>query len=78
MEQIRTLRETKGMTQTALARRLGVHPSAVCVMEQPGRYPDCARLPMIADALECSIDALFGRGAPIHSLSSERNDYHAD
>ena len=33
-------------------------------MESPGRFPEASKLPTIADALECSIDALFGREDP--------------
>lgn len=63
MEQIRVLREAKGISQTELAKRLGVLPCAVSIMEKPGRFPDVSRLPTIAEALECSIDELFGREA---------------
>lgn len=77
MEQIKTLREAAGLTQTALAGRLGIKPAAVSQFEMPGRYPDCARLPMIADALGCSIDALFGRSVPITILSTEEEESHA-
>ncbi len=61
MEMIRHLREAAGITQRGLARELGVNPSAITVMERPGCYPKADRLPAIADALKCSIDALFGR-----------------
>ena len=91
MEQIRTIREAAGMTQTALAKQLGVKPAAVSFMEMPGRFPDVSRLPAIADALGCSIDALFGRTPqsplataplageprlPEHSLSHEEAERH--
>ena len=66
MEQIRVLREAAGLSQTELAGRLGVKPCAVSLMEKPGRFPDVSRLPLIADALDCSIDALFGREAAEH------------
>lgn len=74
MEQIKTLRERAGMTQTALADKLGVHRSAVSVMEMPGRYPDVSRLPSIADALGCSIDALFGRTVPAIIVTNNGGD----
>lgn len=63
MEQIRVLREAAGLSQTELARRIGVKPCAVSIMEQPGKFPDVSRLPAIADALGCTTDALFGREA---------------
>lgn len=63
MEGIRQARERAGLNQSELARKLGVTPGAVCLMELKGRYPNAAKLPAIADALDCSIDALFGREA---------------
>ena len=42
---------------------IGVTGAAVLAMETPGRFPEAAKLPAIADALDCSIDALFGREA---------------
>ena len=62
MEGIKTAREAAGLNQSELARKLGVQPSAVCRMEQPNGYPKAEKLPAIADALDTSIDALFGRG----------------
>lgn len=61
MEHIKTCREAAGMNQTELANKIGVRPCAVSLMEQPGRYPNASRLPIIADACDCSIDELFGR-----------------
>lgn len=64
LEQIRILREAAGLTQAQLADRIGVVRTAVTLMEQPGRYPDASRMPAIAEALGCSIDALYGRDCP--------------
>lgn len=61
MEGIRQARERVGLNQSELARQIKVTPAAVRAMEEPGRYPAAEKLPAIADALECSIDALFGR-----------------
>ena len=61
MEGIKTAREAAGLNQSELARKIGVTPAAVNLMELNGRYPEAARLPAIADALDTSIDALFGR-----------------
>ena len=65
MEGIRKAREAAGLTQTDLAKRLGVTPGAISQMESRGRYADASRLPEIADALGCRIDTLFGRADPI-------------
>lgn len=61
MEHIKTCREAAGLNQSELARKLGVRPCAVSIMELPGKYPTASRLPKIADALDCTIDELFGR-----------------
>lgn len=64
MEHITALRRAAGYTQAELASRLKVSQAAVALLERPGRYPAASRLPEIADALECSIDELFGRSPP--------------
>ena len=43
-------------------------------MEEAENYPDARRLPTIADALGCSIDALFGRGEPAPIIITEKED----
>ena len=67
MERIRELREAARLTQTELARRLGILPCSVSIMEKPGKYPDVAKLPAIARELGCSIDELYGADAPKQS-----------
>lgn len=64
MEHITALRRRAGYSQSELAARLGVSQAAVAKLEKPGSYPNASKLPKIADALECSIDALFGRSPP--------------
>ena len=79
MEHIKTCREAAGLNQSELARKLGVSPCAVSIMELPGKYPATFRLPRIADALDCSIDELFGRiprPRDKFSIPSERRDFH--
>ena len=76
MEQIKTLREAAGLTQTELARRLGMKPCSVSIMEKPGRYPDVSKLPAIAEHLGCSIDALFGRSVSPSTIPAERSQHH--
>ena len=60
-EKIKELREKANISQAELARRLGVTRAAVLFMESADNYPMAWRLPEIADAIGCSIDALFGR-----------------
>lgn len=57
---IQTLRKERGMTQEALAAKLGVSAQAVSKWEN-GSYPDGDLLPKIADLFGVSIDYLFGR-----------------
>lgn len=63
IENIKTLRLEKGIGQAELGRRIGVSPAAVLQWELVGHYPEAEKLPAIADALGCTIDALFGRKA---------------
>ncbi len=58
---IRALRKTAGIDQSTLARRLGVNRATVCKWERGTTQPEARRLPQLADALCCSIDALYGR-----------------
>ncbi len=64
MQNLAALRQRAGLTQTELAAKIGVTQPAVAQLELTDRYPDASRLPAIADALECSIDELFGRSPP--------------
>lgn len=66
-ENIKRLRLARGIGQAELARRIGVTPAAVLLMESPGTYPGAERLPLIAKALGCTIDDLFGVEAPKQS-----------
>lgn len=58
--QIARYRKAAGMTQEELGRAVGVSTQAVSRWECGGT-PDVALLPAIADRLEVTIDALFGR-----------------
>lgn len=64
-ERIAALRRGRGLTQEQLGRLMGVSAQAVSKWEKGGA-PDLALLPLLADRLGVSIDALFGRegGAP--------------
>ena len=57
-------RKENGLTQEALANRLGVTNQAVSKGEGDICCPDIQLLPALADALGLSLDALFGREAP--------------
>lgn len=57
------LRRSTGMTQDALASRLGVSAQAVSKWERVVCCPDISLLPALADTFGISIDLLFGRSA---------------
>ena len=63
---IRVYRLERKMTQSQLANEVGVQYQAVSKWETGTSVPDTAMLPKIADALDISIDELFGRkkGSP--------------
>lgn len=54
-------RKEKGLTQEALANTLGVSNQAVSKWESDVCCPDIALLPQLVDALEMTLDELFGR-----------------
>lgn len=58
-----TYRKELGLTQEALANKLGVTNQAVSKWESGQSCPDIALLPQIADLFGITIDALFGREA---------------
>ncbi|MBR2583060.1 MAG: helix-turn-helix transcriptional regulator [Oscillospiraceae bacterium] len=58
---MKTLRQDRKIGLREFSRRLGVTTAAVLKMERPGNYPSADKLPLIADVLDCSIDALYGR-----------------
>ncbi|MEQ2442672.1 MULTISPECIES: helix-turn-helix transcriptional regulator [Clostridia] len=61
---IKLLREKKGISQAALASQVGVCPQAVGKWERGESDPKWAIAPALADALHCSIDELYGRTPP--------------
>ena len=62
--EIRKFREAAGLTMTELAGKLGVSVPTVSRWESGEDSPAAPRLPLLADALGCSIDQLYGRGSP--------------
>ena len=62
-QRIAALRKASGMTQEALAQRLGITNQAVSKWESDQCCPDIMQLPALADIFEISLDSLFGREA---------------
>lgn len=56
---IRKRRESTGMTQVQLADRLNISKSLLCMYEMGKATPRAEKLPEIAAALNCTIDALY-------------------
>ena len=54
-------RKSRGMTQDALAQKLGVTNQAVSKWEADQCCPDVTLLPKLADIFEITLDELFGR-----------------
>ncbi|MGM9604068.1 MAG: helix-turn-helix domain-containing protein [Faecousia sp.] len=69
---IAALRKARGMTQEALAQRLGITNQAVSKWESDQCCPDIMQLPALADLFEISMDALFGRQGPALPESREQ------
>ena len=64
MECLKKIRLQRGLTQADLATKMGVTQSVVAMWERGAVLPSAGKLPELADALDCSIDALFGRKPP--------------
>ena len=58
MTNIKSIRESKGLTQKQLADKIGTTQPCVCNWESGTSDPRTADLPRIADALGVSIDEL--------------------
>ena len=60
-QNVKRLRQARGLTQEQLATTLGISAQAVSKWETSETYPDGALLVPLAEALEVSLDTLFGR-----------------
>jgi len=58
---IKELRLAANLNQKDIADRLGVDRTTVTCWENGTSMPRADLLPKLADALDCTIDALFGR-----------------
>lgn len=58
---VQAYREAAGMNKTELAKRMGVSIPTVSRWESGEDYPSGPRLPVLAEALGCTIDQLYGR-----------------
>lgn len=60
-ELLKAVREEKGLSQTELAAKTGLQPSAISHFESGRRSPSFDNLRRLADALNVTIDYLLGR-----------------
>ena len=67
---IAELRRAAGLTQDALAEKLGVTFQAVSKWENMLSCPDIALIPALADIFDVSIDTLFGKD-PVREIPYE-------
>lgn len=58
---LRRAREARQLTQTSLGAKAGIAPAAISHFETGQRIPSLESIVKLADALECSVDALLGR-----------------
>ena len=71
-EYLSRYRALRGYTQSELAKVLGISRSTYANYESGKRSPDLETLEHISDALDCSMDALFGRAADRNVLYTDR------
>ncbi|MCY3870800.1 MAG: helix-turn-helix transcriptional regulator [Gemmatimonadetes bacterium] len=60
-DNLKKIREIKGLSQAELAKRAGLQPSAVSHFETGRRAPSFDNLKRLADTLEVTTDFLIGR-----------------
>ena len=60
-DNLKKIREIKGLSQTELAKRSGLQPSTVSHFETGRRAPSFDNLKRLADTLEVTTDFLIGR-----------------
>lgn len=70
-ERLAHAREQAGLTQTQLARQLGLTPQAVQKWEAGGGHPAPSRLPALAQALGVSVDLLLGHKTSAPTASND-------
>lgn len=59
-ERLKTIRESRGLNQSELARRASLQPSAIAHFEGNRRKPSFDNIRSLADALQVTTDKLMG------------------
>lgn len=71
-ENLKRLREEKGLTQSELADELSVTPQSVSRWEKGLAYPDIEKLPQLSKLFDVTIDELMGNGkSKLHTITQE-------
>ena len=60
-ENIRAMREKRGLSQSELAEKIGLQKQNVSAFERGVKIPSLEKMVAIADALRCTTDRLLGR-----------------
>ena len=69
-EQIRTMRQIRGLTQKELGERLGISPVGIAQWENGLRTPKIETLKKIAEALDSSVDVFLPAMGIVESLGN--------
>ena len=73
--QVRTFRQLKHLSQSDLARRIGVRPGPMNAIEMGKHVPSGRMLLRLSEALGVSIDTLLGRTEPSGRVYEDRPTY---
>ena len=76
MMYLKELRESKGLTQSELAKLLSVSPSSIGMYEQGRREPDSETLRRISSFFNVTIDYLLGNSKQKKEVTFPLNDIH--
>jgi transcriptional regulator with XRE-family HTH domain len=77
-ERLRRAREAKDLSQTGLAERCGLQPSAISHFETGRRLPSFDNLKRLADALSVTMDYLLGRSDEMRSCGIQSQEFFRD
>ena len=71
LERLRTARNTRGLSQEALAEKAELQPSAISHFETGSRKPSFDNLRRLADALSVTTDYLIGRVDDMNAVATD-------
>jgi transcriptional regulator with XRE-family HTH domain len=77
-DRLKALREVKGLSQEQLGLKAGLHHSVITKSEKGRNSPRSDALDKLAEALDCTIDYLHGRGPEYDSLATAASQMALD